>query len=68
MQTKLETHEDRRSQNEKANGESLYRTKWLMAHNALHKIIHDPKASQQDVWNDYLKDLESSEEVAKRPA
>ena len=47
---------------------SLYRTRWLMAHNRLHATVHDPKASLTDSWNEYLKELESSEDVAKMPA
>lgn len=45
----------------KANRESLYRTRWLMAHNRLHEIANKS-------WKDYLKELRSSEAVAKTPA
>jgi len=48
--------------------ESLYRTKWLMAHNHLHTLVHDSSAKPSEVWADYLKELESSEEIAKQPA
>jgi hypothetical protein len=48
--------------------ESLYRTKWLMAHNHLHTIVHDPSAKPNEVWADYLKELEAAEEIAKQPA
>lgn len=47
---------------------SLYRTKWLMAHNRFHAAVHEPKVSLTDSWNEYLKELASSEEVAKIPA
>ena len=45
--------------------ESLYRTKWLMAHNRLHSLVHDSSASPQAEWRGYLRDLRSSEAVAK---
>lgn len=47
---------------------SLYRTRWLMAHNRLHAIAHDSKVSVKDTWDDYLKELSTSEAVAKTPA
>ena len=48
--------------------ESLYRTRWLMAHNRLHALAHGEEVgSAQDAWNEYLTELETSEEVA-RPA
>jgi hypothetical protein len=68
MQVESQTHPDHSSHDPESNGESLYRTKWLMAHNALHEIINDPKASPKDVWASYLKKLQSSEEVARKPA
>jgi hypothetical protein len=45
----------------KANRESLYRTRWLMAHNRLHAIAHKS-------WKDYLKELKTSEAVSRTPA
>jgi hypothetical protein len=48
--------------------ESLYRTRWLMAHNRLHTIAHNSSASASDTWNLYLKDLSQAEEIAKTPA
>jgi hypothetical protein len=44
--------------------DSLYRTKWLMAHNSLHRIVHESGSIPSEVWNDYLNQLESAEEVA----
>ncbi|MGA2990531.1 MAG: hypothetical protein ABSD88_08650 [Candidatus Korobacteraceae bacterium] len=52
----------------RVNGASLYRTKWLMAHNRLHTAVHDPSASLPDIWRDYLKELETAETVAQSPA
>ena len=68
MQTKEQTHEVSSTQSTQPNGESLYRTKWLMAHNALHELVHNPNASEKEVWGKYLKELESSEQVATQPA
>lgn len=51
-----------------ASKESLYRTMWLMAHNALHKAVHDKSEPSPDLWNDYLKELQSAEFVAQKPA
>jgi len=50
--------------------ESLYRTRWLMAHNQLHKLVHsEPKHPQFDkTWNEYLAELQTAEEVASKPA
>ena len=55
---------------------SLYRTRWLMAHNKLHEAIYGAEQRPQspvrpnleDLWNDYLKELESSEDVSRTPA
>lgn len=52
--------------------ESLYRMRWLMAHNRLHEIVHkgelveSEKPSKQ--WNEYLADLNAADEVASKPA
>jgi hypothetical protein len=40
---------------------SLYRTKWIMAHNWLHAVVHDPSLSLPLIWDKYLKELESAE-------
>jgi hypothetical protein len=52
-----------------ASRESLYRTKWLIAHNRLHDIVHG-KAQKPlvEVWKEYLNELQTAEEVAARPA
>lgn len=55
-------HRDRATRS-KNGRESLYRTKWLIAHNALDAI-----ARKSPAWRDYLKKLRSAEEVAKKPA
>jgi len=46
---------------------SLYRTKFLMAHNRLHALAHEPSASPTETWNAYLEELQSAEEIARRP-
>ena len=48
--------------------ESLYRTKWLMAHNALHDLAHNASLEPVKVWDTYLNELATAEEVAQRPA
>jgi hypothetical protein len=50
---------------------SLYRTRWLMAHNILHAIVHEgewvkPAFAQQ--WEKYLAELAASDEIASKPA
>jgi hypothetical protein len=30
---------------------SLYRTKWLMAHNRLNAVVHEPSASATETWS-----------------
>ena len=47
---------------------SLYRTKWLMAHNRLHAVAHEPSAQLSENWNAYLSELRSAEEVARHAA
>jgi hypothetical protein len=47
---------------------SLYRTKWLMAHNRLHAVVHGPSTSLAELWSAYLGELQSAEEVAQQPA
>ena len=48
--------------------ESLYRTKWLMAHNRLHDLAHNGSLVPTTVWEEYLNELKSAEAVAKTPA
>jgi hypothetical protein len=52
--------------------ESLYRTRWLAAHNRLHSLVHrDQPADSAELklqLDAYLKELNSSEEIASRPA
>ena len=48
-------------------GEALYRTQWLMAHNALHGLVHqggEPQAS----FDGYLRELATAEAIASQPA
>ena len=52
---------------EHIDGESLYRTRWLMAHNYLCDLAHegnDPQAA----FEGYLRELKTAESVASRPA
>jgi len=46
---------------------SFYRTKWLMAHNRLHEIAHEPSASLAEKWNAYLDELQAAEDMARQP-
>lgn len=51
---------------------SLYRTKFLMAHNALHDLCHAAETVSVEclkvAWEAYLAELGAAEEVASRPA
>lgn len=50
---------------------SLYRTRWLMAHNCLHDLFHKGgllKSEDRGEWEAYLAELRTAEEVASRPA
>jgi hypothetical protein len=51
-----------------ASRESLYRTRWLAAHNSLHSLVHGEKPNLNEIWSGYLEQLRSSEEVAATPA
>jgi hypothetical protein len=66
MQTKFE--EERPTTQAEETKESLYRTKWLMAHNHLHTVVHEPSCSPAKEWDDYLRELETAGTVAKNPA
>lgn len=52
--------------------ESYYRTKWLMAHNRLHDVVHKPGLTKPEAlakhFEEYLAELRTAEEVASRPA
>jgi hypothetical protein len=48
--------------------ESVYRTKWLMAHNWLHKVAHAHPALLKQEWDQYLDELSSAEDVAAKAA
>jgi hypothetical protein len=58
---------DQKPQPPRADGESLYRTQWLMAHNALHTLVHDG-GDPQAIFDDYLRNLQNAEVVASQPA
>ena len=51
---------------------NLYRTRWLMAHNRLHEIVHEgeskTKTSPAQHWDEYLVELRTAERVAAQPA
>jgi hypothetical protein len=57
---------DQPSTHARPDGASLYRTRWLMAHNALHGLTHEG-GNPQAVFDDYLRELQTAEEVASRP-
>ncbi len=46
--------------------ESLYRTKWLMAHNRLHRVVHDSSTSPVKEWSSYLAELQTAWDVAEQ--
>lgn len=51
--------------------ESLYRTRWLMAHNHLHEIIHGNIKTKEDrlqQWSKYLAELRIAKNIADRSA
>lgn len=49
--------------------EPLYHTCWLMAHNAFKAAVEGEfSSSLTEAWEAYLKELETAEEIAKRPA
>jgi len=52
---------------------SGYRTRWLIAHNVLHDLIHaeTPTPNREDLdqrWSRYLAELETADNVAATPA
>jgi Zn-dependent peptidase ImmA (M78 family) len=51
---------------------SLYRTRWLMAHNRLHVIVHQTEMAKPEnltrQWDEYLAELAASDEIASKPA
>jgi hypothetical protein len=51
---------------------SLYRTRWLMAHNSLHSLFYEggliKSEEHRGKWEAYLAELRTAEEVASRPA
>lgn len=44
---------------------SLYRTRWLTAHNHLHDLVHKG-ADPQAIFDDYLRDLGNAENIASQ--
>ena len=46
---------------------NLYRTRWLMAHNAVHDIVIDG-ADQVARREEYLQELKTAKTIAKRSA
>jgi hypothetical protein len=45
--------------------ETLYRMKWLSAHNYLHALVHDPSSRPAIVWDQYLDELQWADELLK---
>jgi len=57
------------TEQEAVSKENLYRTKWLMAHNRLHEIVHGKSDKPlADLWNGYLDELQLAEKIAATPA
>lgn len=49
--------------------EPLYHTRWIMAHNAFHGVVHSGDSSSlREAWDAYLRELETAEQVATTPA
>ena len=46
---------------------NLYRTQWLMAHNALHDIVYSDADAPKRV-QEYFEELSTAERVASSPA
>ena len=44
--------------------ESLYRTRWLMAHNCVHDLIHIDGIDPKTRWEEYLAELKTAEQVS----
>jgi len=55
---------------ETAPKESLYRTRWLAAHNHFHKIMFENLDREATVreWDAYMEELRRSDETASKPA
>jgi hypothetical protein len=51
---------------------SLYRTRWLIAHNALHDVIYALQGGKYPAlskrWRQYLKEQKTAPQVACKPA
>lgn len=50
---------------ESASRETIYRMKWLSAHNYLHALVHDPLSRPAIVWDQYLDELQWTDELLK---
>jgi hypothetical protein len=54
------------------NPASLYRTRWLIAHNAVHDMIHALQGEKQPAfqkrWRQYLKEAKTAPQIACKPA
>lgn len=48
-----------------ASQETVYRMKWLSAHNYLHALAHDPLSRPAIVWDQYLDELQWADELVK---
>lgn len=52
--------------------EALYRTRWLMAHNRLHEIVHkgdsETETPRARHWDEYLAELRTAKDIAAQPA
>lgn len=47
---------------------SLYRTRWLMAHNRLHAVVYGSSVPLTESWKEYLNELQQAGAIARRQA
>lgn len=48
-----------------ASRETVYRMKWLSAHNYLRALVQDPLSRPAVVWDQYLDELQWADELLK---
>ncbi|HEX4283768.1 MAG TPA: hypothetical protein VHZ28_01665 [Terracidiphilus sp.] len=47
---------------------SVYRTRWLMAHNFLYDLLQNPEADRNAIWHAYVTELQSSGDMTEQQA
>lgn len=55
-------HEERLFDHHQA---SMYRTRWLAAHNRLCDLMHNPDADREALWHAYVTELQSSGDMSE---